>query len=396
MQTLRNENVIIFSSDDWSSGLKTSKYHLARQLARGNRVLFVNSIGLRSPGANRRDLGRIFSKLGAFLRGARRVPEGLHVYTPIAIPFKRNHPLVRALNGMLLRNSLRWLKLRLGLGHPIVFVFIPTFNDVVGRLGEKAILYYCIDDLRGYAGVDPDWFNRREDELLARSDAVISSARELNEAFLRKGAPAHYVPHGVDWPLFRRAVVEPLPEPEDLRGIPHPRFGFYGFLSDEWVDYPLLNRMASERPDWHIVLIGRPRAGMEMGSLITAPNLHYLGLKPFEELPAYTRHFDVGLIPFCRNELTRHSNPLKLLEYLAGGLPAVSTDIPEVRQYGEQVRVAGSPEAFIAACEKALAENSPEQREKRSRFAEAHSWERRMETISDIAHDCIIKRNKTL
>jgi glycosyltransferase involved in cell wall biosynthesis len=395
MGPLRDENVIIFSSDDWSSGLKTSKYHIARQLARGNRVLFVNSIGLRSPGANPRDLKRILSKLAAFFKGAKRVPEGLHVYTPIAIPFKRGSPLVRALNGLLLRTSLRWLKLRLGLAHPVVFVFIPTFNDVVGRLGEKAIIYYCIDDLRGYAGVDVDWFNRQEEQLLARSDAVISSARELHETFAAKGAPAHYVPHGVDWMLFRGAVERPLPEPADLRGIPHPRLGFYGFLSEEWVDYPLLKRMAAERPDWHIILIGRPSAGMDMASLIPEANIHYLGLKPFEELPAYTRHFDAGLVPFCRNHLTLHSNPLKLLEYLAGGLPVVSTEIPEVRNYSESVRIAGTPEEFIAACGQALAENSPAEREARSRYAEAHSWERRMETISDIARACIEKRKKT-
>lgn len=391
---LSGENVIIFSSDDWSSGLKTSKFHVARQLARGNKVLFVNSVGVRSPSANARDLKRIFLKLAAFFKGAQRAPEGLHVYTPVVIPFKRGHPLVRRMNEKLLRMSMKWLKLRLGLRNPIVFAFIPTFNDVVGSLDEKAVLYYCIDDFRGYDGVDPAWFNGLEDQLLARSDAVISSARELHEQFEAKGAAnSHYVPHGVDWPLFRSAIDRALPEPDDLREIPHPRLGFYGFLSDEWVDYDLLDKMASARPDWHIILIGRPRAGMDMESLIKRPNIHNLGLKPFDQLPAYTRHFDVGLIPFRLNHLTRHSNPLKLLEYLAGGLPVVSTDIPEVRNYSDAVRIAETAEAYITECEKAIAENSPTERERRSRYAEAHSWERRMETISDIASDSIKKRN---
>ncbi len=93
--------------------------------------------------------------------------------------------------------------------------------------------------------------------------------------------------------------------------------------------------------------------------------------------------------------MTRHSNPLKLLEYLAGGLPVVSTDIPEVRRHGDAVRVAVSPEAFIAACREAIAENAPEERERRSRYAEAHSWERRMEIVSDIVRTAIAKRKKT-
>lgn len=384
--SLNGENVIIFSSDDWSSGLKTSKYHIARQLARRNRVLFVNSVGLRAPTAGRRDIGRIFKKLGAFFRGAKAVPEGLHVYTPIVVPFCRGSGPVRAVNAAVLRLSLRRLMRRLSLKDPIVFAFIPTFNDVIGALGEKAIVYYCIDDLRGYAGVDGAWFDREEDRLLSRANCVISSAEELHREFVRKGAASHYVPHGVDWALFRKAVTEDLPLPEDLRQIPEPRLGFYGFLSEEWVDYPLLKRMAAARPEWQVVLIGRPRAGMDMDALLPEPNIHYLGLKPFEELPAYTRHLDIGLIPFNRNQLTLHSNPLKLLEYLSGGLPVVSTDIPEVRRYGDAVHVAASPDEFIVACERALREGDPAAREKRSRAAEAHSWEKRMEQISGIVH----------
>ena len=381
---MNGENVIILSSDDWSSGLKTSKYHIAKQLARGNRVLFVNSVGLRSPGANTRDLGRAFRKLAAFFKGARSVPEGLHVYTPVVIPFRRGSPLVKALNGTLLRWTLRWLRLRLGMKRPVVFAFIPTFNDLLGSMDEKAVVYYCIDDLRGYAGVDPDWFDREEDRLLERACCVISSARELHETFDERGCRAYYVPHGVDWTLFRKAVAEELPEPADLKDIPHPRLGFYGFLSDEWVDYSLLKRMAKERPDWHIVLIGRPRAGMDMAALTPEPNIHFLGLKPFAELPAYTRHFDVGLVPFCRNKLTQHSNPLKLLEYLSGGLPVVTTDIPETRVYRDAVHIAESHEEFIALCEKALGEGDATARRQRSDQAREHSWERRMETISGI------------
>jgi glycosyltransferase involved in cell wall biosynthesis len=381
---LRGENIIIFSSDDWDSGLKTSKYHIARQLARHNRVLFVNSIGLRAPTAGARDIGRALRKLGSFLCGARKVPEGLHIYTPIVVPFFRGSSPIKAINGVLLRLVMRWLTFRLRLFNPIVFAFLPTFNDVVGTLGEKAIFYYCIDDMRGYRGVDLDWFSREEERLLLRANCTISSARQLTEEFRARGYRAYYVPHGVDWVRFRTALDDDLPLPEDMRDIPAPRLGFYGFLSDEWIDYPLLKRMAGEHPDWHIVLIGRPKAGMDMATLLPEPNIHYLGLKSFDQLPAYTRHFDVGLIPFGINPLTLHSNPLKLLEYLAGGLPVVVTDIPEARAYQEAVRIARSQEEYIAQCWAALQDNTPSARERRSRLAQEHSWEKRIEAISEI------------
>jgi len=381
---MEGENVIIFSSDDWASGLKTSKYHIARHLARRNRVLFVNSVGLRAPTASGRDVKRATSKLAAFFRGPQRAPEGLYVYTPVVLPFLRGRRPVAALNGSLLRGAMAWIQRSLSLTNPIVIAFVPTFNDVVGRLGEKAIVYYCIDDLRGYAGVDRGWFDREEERLLRRADCVIASSAELQKAFAARGYTAWHVPHGVDWSLFRTAVDEELPLPEDLAGIPEPRLGFYGFLSDEWLDYELLKKMAAARSQWHIVLIGRPRAGMDVEALLPEPNIHCLGLRPFEELPAYTRHFAVGLIPFRLNRLTRHSNPLKLLEYLSGGLPVVSTDIPEVRKFGDLVHVARSHEEFIAHCERSLAEGDPADRQRRSLAVRQHSWERRIEQISQI------------
>jgi len=385
-QPLRGENIIVFSSDDWASGLKTSKYHIASRLARDNRVLFVNSVGLRAPTASGRDLRRAFEKLTSFCRGPVCVPEGLHVYTPIVFPAFRSSPVVKALNALLLRAAIRTLQRSLGLWNPVVFSFMPTFNDVLGNLDERAVVYYCIDDLTGYDGVDKAWFQQEEERLLDLADCVIASSSELAAAFGERGHKAHYVPHGVDWALFRRAVEDDLPIPEDLRDIPHPRLGFYGFLSDEWVDYPLLKRLAAERPDWHIVLIGRPKAGMDMQAIVPEANIHYLGLKPFEDLPAYTRHFDVGLVPFCLSALTLHSNPLKVFEYLAGGLPVVTTDIPELRAHADKVHIARRHEEFLGLCEAALAENAPDRREQRSRAVESCSWDDRVREIGTIVN----------
>lgn len=381
---LTGENVIILSSDDWSSGLKTSKYHIARTLARRNRVLFVNSVGLRSPGASAGDVRRMWTKLRSFFEGAQRVPEGLYVYSPILWPFMRQADPVQALNGVLLRSALRYYQHSLSLSRPYVLSFAPTFNAVLGHLDEKAVCYYCIDDLTGYDGVERSWFLEKERELITKSDCVVCSSRELLDRFRDWEEKVHYIPHGVCWPMFRRAVNEELPVPEDLRDIPEPRLGFYGFLSDEWVDYELLHAVAERRPDWHIVLIGKPRSGMDMDDLLAPANIHYLGLKPFEELPAYTRHFSVGLIPFCRNELTASCNPLKLLEYLSGGLPVVSTDIPEVHRFDGLVHIAGSADEFISLCERAMRNDSGRERRRRSDAAEEHSWQHRVDELSDI------------
>ena len=123
---------------------------------------------------------------------------------------------------------------------------------------------------------------------------------------------------------------------------------------------------------------------MDMQSVVPEENIHYLGLRPFEELPAYTRHFDVGLVPFRLSPLTLHSNPLKAFEYLAGGLPVVTTDIPELRAHADMLHIAGGPVDFIDLCERALGENASAMREARSRAVEKHSWDARIMDIAAI------------
>jgi glycosyltransferase involved in cell wall biosynthesis len=151
------------------------------------------------------------------------------------------------------------------------------------------------------------------------------------------------VPHGVDYDHFSRAVKEDLPAPPDIASIPRPRLGFFGLIRD-WVDLDLLAEVARRRRDWQIVLLGD--STVDLTPYRSIPNMHFLGRKPYADLPAYCRQFDVGLIPFKINELTRAVNPIKLREYLAAGLPVVSTPLPEVELYGPSVNVAKGPEAF--------------------------------------------------
>ncbi len=390
---LTGENVIIFSSDDWASGLKTSKYHIARHLARHNHVLFVNSVGLRAPTARGGDVKRALGKLLAFFKGPVRVPENLMVYTPIVFPLFRGAPVVKAFNRILLTLSMRWLKFRYGFSDPIVFAFTVAFNDAIGRLGEKSVVYYCVDDLRSFDGVDTAWFDREEDRLLSRADCVICCSEKLQEGFHQRGHRTHYVPHGVDWNAFHRAVSEDLERPADLQSIPEPRLGFFGLFTDDWIDFPLLRRMAADHPDWQIVLIGKLSSGLDVKALAPEPNVHYIGVKPFRELAAYSRHFSVGLVPFLVNSITHYCSPLKILEYLSAGLPVVSTDIPEARKYAGHVHVARNHDEFVALCEHALKEHGPEARQERSRAAQAYAWEGRIQTISQIVREAVAGRS---
>lgn len=379
---IEQEHIILFSSDDWSSGLKTSKYHVAIRLARKNKVLFVNSIGLRSPNlSSGKDWGRIWQKLKGFLKGAEKIQENLYVYTPIAIPFGR-FAFVRLLNQWILTFCLRWQQKALKLNHPILLIFSQNMVSLIGQLKEKQVVYYCIDELTGYRETDRKTLLQLEKELLDKSDCVIACSKKLADMKKVVNANTYYVPHGVDWELFRSSITKEFSCPADIQHFKKPIIGYYGFISDDWIDYELINKISSIHPDWSIVLIGRTKENIS--KRMNGQNIHFLGIKKFEELPAYNQYFDAAIIPFVLNELTESSNPLKLYEYLSSGLPVVSVKIPEIIHMNELVEIGENHDDFIAKLEKVIRENKQGLKEQRSLAMNTEDWNQRIETISDI------------
>ena len=378
---ISNQDVILFSSDDWASGLKSSKYHVAVGFSKANRVLFVNSIGLRNPSGSSKDIKRIWHKLISFLKGWERIDDHLFVYTPLVIPFHRSR-LARRINRIILVHSLRIIQFLLKFRRPVLLVFSPSFHEVVGHLGESEAIYYCIDELKGYREVDTAMMEDMENHLLAKADCVVACSRELVEKKRSANPNVYYLPHGVDWALFRKTLDERRDPPDDIARLEKPIIGFYGFLSEDWIDFELLNDMAAQHPEWSLALIGRTK--QDLAGVLRHDNIHFLGVKPFEQLPDYNRAFDVAIVPFVMNELTESSNPLKLFEYLASGLPVVSVNIPEVARYANVVKVARNRREFIRMTEEALTENGREDRYRRSELVRNETWENRLETLSGI------------
>lgn len=374
---MKQSSIIIFSSDDW--GWKTSKYQLSIRFARDNTVLFVSSIGFRAPSVSKADLGRIWRKLLSFFKGVKAVQPNLYVLTPLVIPFRRGGAVER-LNTFLLRAQLSWACVKLGMVDPYIFVFSQNWHDFVLNLKRRMLVYYCVDDQAGFIGVDVPRFREKDHSLTARANLVFCSSRELFEQKRRINARTRYLPHGVNYRLFSKALLDSvLPVASDAAGLRAPVLGFYGHISYDWVDAELLKYLARERPGWTLLLLGR--YSMQRDEFSGLPNIVYLGEKEFEALPGYCKAMDVALIPFVISPLTQHCNPLKLYEYLAAGLPVVSTEIPEVRSFGGDVHVARTHGEFLALCERALGEDSAQARLARSRSVANATWDDRVDAI---------------
>ena len=247
-----------------------------------------------------------------------------------------------------------------------------TFSD---HLRPAAIVYDCMDELSAFKNAPAD-LRVLEQALLRRADVVFTGGLSLYEAKRNLHHNIHAMPSSVDVKHFATARTIAVDPPEQ-RELPHPRLGFVGVL-DERLDIPLLRGIAEARPAWQLVMIG-PVVKIDPSDLPRLPNIHYLGPKRYEELPAYLSGWDVALLLFARNDATRFISPTKTPEYLAAGKPVVSTSIRDVvTPYGERdlVRIADTVDDFVDACANALAEVPEPRRIRADVFLRGTSWDR--------------------
>jgi glycosyltransferase involved in cell wall biosynthesis len=382
-KTRISRQAIVYFGNTWSSDNRTSSHHIARQLATRYQVHYIECPGLRSPQSSGHDLRRIWKKCWRFVRGPRQVPEGLKVWTLLQLPFHR-FALVRWFNRLFMRTVLRWMMWREGIQQPIAWFMIPHLTTVVGQLGERLSVYYCIDDYATLPGVNQEAIRAMDEELTRKADLVFVSAESLLHRKLPLNANTYFSPHGVDVDLFARAQDEKLPVPSDTAHLPHPIVGFFG-LVERWVDLDLVAYLARQRPQWTFLFIGR--LAVPPLEIPQCPNLHFIGARPYEALPAYTKQFDVALIPFRLTDVILHANPLKLREYLAAGKPVVSVSTPEIERYADIVEIAHSPEEFLAKLDAVLTRpNSPAAIQQRMDRVAGESWAARIDQVIEIVN----------
>lgn len=235
----------------------------------------------------------------------------------------------------------------------VLWYYTPMALDWATCESPKLVVFDCMDELAAFKNA-PEALRQREAALMEKADLVFTGGISLYEARKDRHAAVHLFPSSIDKAHFGKARST-QPEFADQQYIPHPRIGFFGVI-DERLDIELLREMAAMKPEWQFILIG-PVVKIDPAHLPQAPNIHYHGQKLYADLPGYIAHWDVAIMPFAMNESTRFISPTKTPEYLAAGKPVVSTPILDViREYGAAglVQIASSPEAFVAAIERAL------------------------------------------
>lgn len=280
----------------------------------------------------------------------RVAPSGVRVVTPCLPGDDWDHRPVEAVRALLDA----WRAQR-GIERPILWYYTPMALAVSTHFPAAATVFDCMDELSAFDFAQQDLADW-ERTLIDRADLVFAGGRSLYDAKRGRNPATYLFPSAVDPEHFAPARWR-QPEPPDQSPIPHPRLGWFGVI-DERFDRFLLAELAARRPDWQFVIIG-PVAKIDEAALPRGGNIHYLGAKEYEALPAYLAGWDAALLLFARNRATRFISPTKTPEYLAGGKRVIATPIADVlAEWGCEglVAIADDAVSFERAIAAALAE----------------------------------------
>lgn len=381
------KDIIIFSGALYDAPLWTNRQHIATRLAkRGWRVLYVEPRLFLW----RQLFGNFWGVRGrlAWLLRWWKVwhPEPtLWVASQINhVPGSRRRPGIGRFNHQMFNAwNVRRHAHALGFQHPVLLIYDTEAAEFLDDFPQSRVVYDCVDDHRAQAGVEKNSARvEQEEELIsARAAAISVTTQPLFERFSLTHNNVGLVPNAADVMAF----AQPVHEPRDIASIPHPRIGTVGALDIYKVDVELLERVAREHRDWHIVLIGpvdySETGGVEpVRKLSELPNVHFLDAKPREEVPAYVHAFDVAIIPYRESPYNRASFPLKFWEFLAAGKPVVASGLPALESYRHLATLASSPNAFARGVQEAL-DHGTERKEARMTEAQKHSWESRVDAL---------------
>ncbi len=374
------KKIVCVSTSPWYP-IPTRKQQVVRRLQDAEILYFDPPVSLIAPLKDPAAKEKLF----AYRKPGEKVKENITVFsTPPVLPFFNKFRFINKLNQRRLARFIRKKMNENGFSDAILWCYSPTSADLQARVHHAALVYDCVDRHSAYGGLmNPDVVDAMEGDLAASADQVFATADALAERLSRFNETAVCIPNGAEYELFAQAR-QALPCPADIADLPRPILGFVGALQ-ECIEYPYLVAAAKAKPEWSFVLIGGEKPGADLAELKTLPNVHFLGLKPHDSLPAYISQFALCLNLFADNALSRDVSPLKFYEYLATGKPVVSTPQPQqVLRFSDAIEIAGSKEAFIEACERAIRDTDPAREEKRAEYGRLSSWDSRVEQIESV------------
>ena len=264
---------------------------------------------------------------------------------------------------------------------PVGWFYSASFAPLLEQINFETVVYDCMDELSLFKGASVHLINQ-EKYLMAHAEIVFTGGKSLYEAKKQLHSNVYCFPSSVDQEHFAQAL-KGIPVAEDISNILKPIVGYYGVI-DERIDLDLLHKCAKKLPNVSFVMIG-PLAKIENTDLPKENNIHYLGMKSYDELPSYLKAFDIAMMPFALNDATKYISPTKTLEYMAAGKPIISTKITDVaRDYSESIALIENESEFCDAIETLLAKDHIQMQMEYKKILEKTSWDSTADKMESI------------
>jgi len=368
---------LVYGSALWFTESRVNCHHLTERLAIERPVLYVESVGARTPRVH--EWRRIIPRLARSVRPLRRVGRQLWIYSPLPLPvYGRGAELNSRWVGRQVRTLLR-------LRHWTVdacWAFHPMGLGTATAISSRGVIYYCVDDYAANPGVDAEAVGRMERALAGVAGLTITTGEPLAARLRGVARRVEVLPNVADTELFGRDTSgDRHPVLDALDALPRPRLGYLGNLTAYKVDVDLINEIARLRPEWSVALVGPTNRGdvqATIGGGASPANAYWLGEIPHQLAPAVIDRFDVALLPSARHPIMQASFPLKFFEYLLRGKPVVARSLPALAPFAEWLDVAEDARGFVAAAEQRLADAGGRMAECRKIFARGFGWGERM------------------
>jgi len=351
----------------WDNRCWQRNHHIMSRLAEKHSVFYCHPNSVL-------DILTVINDFFSYKRENKRV----HIYNPLLLIGQNKIPLMQTLNRFIISNSIKKMVYKNRLLEKdyrkeiVLWFFFPKIEYIIGHLNESMIVYDIQDEYAAFPWAPKD-IKEKEEKLITVADLIFTGTHSLYKKKAKYGKSCYFMPCGVDREHFESACLESTIIPQDIIGIKGPIIGYFGSI-DERIDMQLLEYMAEGHPEWSIVMLGPVREWAD--SRPEQPNIHFLGEVDYRILPRYLKAFDVCMIPFKMTALALHTNPTKLLEYLAGGKPVVTTDIPDMSEfYTGIVELARSQEDFVRATAGLLHRPDKARVARGQDIARGRSWE---------------------
>lgn len=347
---MEGKDIVLLSTADWDNPFWTNKQHVAVELSQaGYKVFYIDSIGLRAPSLNKKDMSRIFKRVSKIFKAPRKIQNNLWVWSPVTLPWNK-YKIVREFNKAYLRSMiLFWTKI-LNFKDKVLWTYNPLTIRLLNIEKYSKTIYHCVDEIKDQPGMPVDILVESESELIKKADIVFVTSPQLYETRKALNEQTYYHSNVADFNHFNQSIIKDFPKPKDIEQVQGPILGFIGAISSYKINFELLSFIARERPHYNIVLIGLVGEGdpeTDIGMLTKFENILFLGPKNYKELPAYLKYFDIAMLPNVINSYTDNMFPMKFFEYLAAGRNVVSVNLKSIQEFSSYVRCGSTKEEFL-------------------------------------------------